>query len=203
MRRVFPIVAACAGLASAVFAAAAAADTAYVTDMLRLGLYKSADGSGTPFDNLSSGDAVEIVQRNGNYALVRLGDGRQGWVKAVFLVTEKPARARLTEVEAEKADLSQALNVAQAGREKAEQALARLKEQDAAAQEAAATAGTRLARLEKQNRDYEARLDGYRYSLPLPWVAAALGLTLLAGFVAGWWWLDARIRRRHGGFRIY
>ncbi len=197
MRRVLLAVAALA------FAGTAAAETAYVTDMLRLGLYKSADGSGAAFDNLSSGDAVEIVQRSGNYALVRLGDGRQGWVKSAFLVNEKPARARLTEIEAQKADLSAALSLAQAGRDKAEQALARLKQQDASARDEAETARSRLTRLEQQNRNYEARLERYRYSLPLPWVTAALGLTLLAGFVAGWWWLDARIRRRHGGFRIY
>jgi hypothetical protein len=28
-------------------------------------------------------------------------------------------------------------------------------------------------------------------------------LTLVAGFLGGWWWLDAAIRRRYGGFRIY
>ena len=32
---------------------------------------------------------------------------------------------------------------------------------------------------------------------------AALLVTLAAGFVAGLWWLDALIRRRHGGFRVY
>jgi hypothetical protein len=37
----------------------------------------------------------------------------------------------------------------------------------------------------------------------LPWVAAALVVALVAGFVAGLWWLDATIRRRHGGFRVY
>ena len=34
-------------------------------------------------------------------------------------------------------------------------------------------------------------------------VAVALLVTLAGGFVTGLWWLDALIRRRHGGFRIY
>jgi len=30
-----------------------------------------------------------------------------------------------------------------------------------------------------------------------------LVVSLVAGFLAGLWWLDALIRRRHGGFRVY
>ena len=60
-----------------------------------------------------------------------------------------------------------------------------------------------LGRLKLENETYETRLDSYRWSLPLPWVAAALVVALGGGFVSGLWWLDALIRRRHGGFRVY
>jgi len=60
-----------------------------------------------------------------------------------------------------------------------------------------------LERLEAENRVYEERLEAYRYSLPLLWVIPALVVALTGGFLAGLWWLDARIRRRHGGFRVY
>jgi cbb3-type cytochrome oxidase subunit 3 len=39
--------------------------------------------------------------------------------------------------------------------------------------------------------------------MPLPWVAGALGVCLLAGFLVGLWWVDYRSRKRHGGIRIY
>ena len=35
------------------------------------------------------------------------------------------------------------------------------------------------------------------------WSKVALAVTLVGGVAAGLWWLDALIRRRHGGFRIY
>ena len=38
---------------------------------------------------------------------------------------------------------------------------------------------------------------------PVVWVIVALVVTLVGGFAGGLWWLDALIRRRHGGFRIY
>ena len=43
----------------------------------------------------------------------------------------------------------------------------------------------------------------YRGSLPLTWVVAAIGVCLVVGFLLGLWWVDARIRKRHGGIRIY
>ena len=40
-------------------------------------------------------------------------------------------------------------------------------------------------------------------SLPLSWIAAAIGVCLIAGFLLGMWWADYRSRQRHGGIRIY
>jgi uncharacterized protein YgiM (DUF1202 family) len=84
------------------WAGSAAADTAYVTDMLRLGITSSRDGSGSPFDTLTSGEALLVLERAGNYAHVRLEDGRDGWVtgalRALAIETvrfEQVTRARL------------------------------------------------------------------------------------------------------------
>jgi hypothetical protein len=37
------------------------AETAYVTDMLRLGIHNASDTSDRPFDNLVSGTALEVL----------------------------------------------------------------------------------------------------------------------------------------------
>ena len=58
-----------------------------------------------------------------------------------------------------------------------------------------------LARLESENQAHMERLETYRHTLPLAWVAPALVVSLVAGFLAGLWWLDALIRRRHGGLQ--
>jgi SH3 domain protein len=195
------------GLLSAVAllacAGTARAETAYVTDMLRLGISSSADGSAPPFDTLASGDALEVLGRSGNYAHVRLADGRDGWVKAAFIVTEKPARLRVSEAEAAADSLREEMEQSKAAREKAEQELSRYKEQRKATESSSLETRELLTQMRKQNEEYETLLEHYRHSLPLSWVGAALVLALFAGFLGGWWWLDARIRRRYSGFRIY
>jgi SH3 domain protein len=192
-------------LAMAIFAAAgvAAADTAYVTDSLRLGLHAASDTSDRAFENLVSGAAVEVLERNPNYARVRLLDGREGWVKAMYLVPSKPAAARVAELEAEMLNLKDAAAAAKAAQTTAEQELARYKAELQAKTGSAETIQETVERLQEENRAHEERLEAYRYALPIKWVIPALVVVLVAGFLAGLWWLDALIRRRHGGFRVY
>jgi SH3 domain protein len=189
--------------ALACIAGAAAAETAYVTDSLRLGLHAAPDTSDRPFENLVSGTAVEILERNPNYARVRLSDGREGWVKATFLVTLKPAATRVAELEGEIVGLKDEAVAAKAAQGAAEQELARYTAELTANTGSAETIQETVERLQQENRAHEERLETYRYTLPIKWVIPALVLTLVGGFFAGLWWLDSLIRRRHGGFRIY
>ena len=58
------------------------AQTAYVTDILRLGLHQAEDTSDRAFRTLQSGQEMLILARDRNYAQVRLPDGMVGYVKA-------------------------------------------------------------------------------------------------------------------------
>src|SRR5262245_23019864 len=84
-----------------VMAPPARSETAYVTHSLRLGIHHTDDTSDKPFENLVSGTALEVIERNTNYARVRTPDGQEGWVKAVYLVEQKPAQARVLELESQ------------------------------------------------------------------------------------------------------
>ena len=179
------------------------AETAYVTDILRLGIHRAQDTSDRPFENLVSGTELEVLERVPNFARVRTGDGQEGWVKSAYLVTDKPAQLRVAEVEAELEHLRMALADSKHAQSSAQQEAARLNQEMATNQSSAGAIQDTLARLKQQNESYASRLDTYRGAIPLSWVAAALVVTLVGGFVAGWWALDARIRKRHGGFRIY
>jgi SH3 domain protein len=179
------------------------AETAYVTDILRLGIHRAQDTSDRAFDNLVSGTELEIIQRVPNFANVRTTDGQLGWVKSAYLVTEKPAQLRVAEVEAELARLRAELAAAKTTQSAAEQTAEQLTRQFAATTDSSNAIQQTLTRLKQENESFEARLDTYRGALPLTWVAAALVVVLIGGFVAGIWWLDASIRRRHGGFRVY
>lgn len=180
-----------------------AAETAYVTDILRLGIHRAEDTSDRPFDNLVSGTELEVIERVPNYAFVRTTDGQQGWVKSAYLVEEKPAQLRVAEAEGELERVRAELTAVQATQLAAEQAADQLRRQFAATLSSAEEIQDTLARLQQENDEYAAQVETYRGSLPLTWVAAALVVVLVGGFLAGIWWLDASIRRRHGGFRVY
>lgn len=183
--------------------ALAVAETMYVTDLLRLGIHQAPDTSDRPFRTLVSGTKLEVLERSTNYALVRLEDGREGWVKSAYLVAEKPARLQIAEIEAEYGDFDNQLSAAREAQrvaeEKADQLQASISNTE---NSTAAVAGT-LQQLRDENQDFRSRLTSYRGSLPLTWVALAVVVAAVGGFLAGLWWLDYLSRRRHGGFRIY
>ena len=87
----------------------AAAETAYVTDNLRLNMYQNADLSGTRVDTLTSGQAFDVLSRNAQTVLVELADGRQGYLSAAYIVFVKPARLIVAETQAENDRLTQEL----------------------------------------------------------------------------------------------
>jgi SH3 domain protein len=81
----------------------------YVTDKLRLSLYKqSNDRSGT-LKLLVSGDVLGILERKGPYSRVRTTDGVIGWVKNGFLVDTPTASYQLIEEEKKNKILSEQL----------------------------------------------------------------------------------------------
>ena len=175
----------------------------YVTDILRLGLHQAQDTSDRPFRTLVSGTELNVLERVTNYARVRAPDGREGWVKSAYLVSEKPSRLRMVELEAEVVKLSEALSEATEVRTLAEKELSDLKADIAASDDSAIAVRNRNEKLVEENQQFRSRLESYRGSLPLSWVGIALIVTLGLGFLGGLWWLDYQSRRRHGGFRVY
>jgi SH3 domain protein len=166
-------------------------------------LHQAEDTSGRAFRTLESGQAVEILSRGRNYANVQLPDGVQGYLKAAYLVFEKPAKLIVAETQAENENLVRQLEETKRAFAAPAAAIAVL-EQDLAERQAALDESTAKAEeLAGENDRFRRRQDNSRYAMPLTWVAGALGVCLLAGFLVGLWWIDYRSRKRHGGIRIY
>jgi hypothetical protein len=166
-------------------AAAQAPQVRYVIEQLVVGVSSAADGSGTHVATLKSGDKVQLLERSGELAHVRLASGRDGWVRASYLSEAEPLRVQLAASAAEVATLRQQLQALSAARAPA-----------AAAPPAEPAAGPAPAPAD----DEEA---GAAHRPPWGWLTAVALTALGAGFAAGWLVLDARIRRRYGGLRIY
>lgn len=181
--------------------AVASAEVAYVTDQLRLGFHRAPDTSDNPFRMLQSGTKVEILERNRFYARVRAEDGVEGWVKAGFLMNDRPAVLRVAEVEAKQAELDAELERIAAERANSGQQMASLKAKvDDSSQRLQAVQSENNS-LREENEAFQRRFA--TPSVPLSWTLGGALFTLLAGFVLGLLYVDYRSRKRHGGIRVY
>jgi SH3 domain protein len=181
----------------------ASAATAYVTDNLRLGLHQEPDTSDRAFRYLDSGQAMEILTRDRNYANVRLPDATEGWVKAAYLVDDKPAKLIVAEITAERDALTAELEETKQAFAAPAATIENLRNDALAFDAKLAEADATIANLQGENASYQGIKEQYRGSLPLTWVVGAIGVCLVAGFLFGIWWVDRRSRIRHGGIRIY
>jgi SH3 domain protein len=181
----------------------ASAETAYVTDNLRLGLHRAVDTSDRAFRTLDSGQQLEIVSRDRNYAQVELPDGTPGYVKAAYLVFDKPAKLIVAETQAALESAQQEIVELKRAFAAPAATIDSLKAQLAEKQAEFDDLSMRLDKAISENDSYRRRYEQARFSLPATWVAGAMGVCLLAGFLAALWWTDYRSRKRHGGIRIY
>ncbi len=181
----------------------AVAETAYITDNLRLGLHQRADTSDRAFRMLESGQELEIISRDRNYANVQLPDGARGYVKAAYLVTEKPAKLIVAETAAERDALLVELEETKQAYAGPAATIQGLEDEVAGLTSQLTEAREEISGLRKENASIEGLKERYKGSLPLTWVAAAIGVCLVGGFLLGLWWVDRSSRKRHGGIRIY
>lgn len=181
----------------------AAAETAYVTDNLRLGLHAAEDTSDRAFRFLESGQAMEVLVRDRNYANVRLPDGAEGWVKSAYLVDEKPAKLIVAETMAERDALAAELESTRQAFAEPAAAIERLQSEVSDLTSRLEGAQDETATLREENASIQGMKEQYRGSVPITWVGGAIVVMLIVGFLGGLWLADYRSRKRHGGIRIY
>ena len=181
----------------------AVAQTAYVTDNLRLGLHTAEDTSDRAFRYLESGQAMEILSRDRNYANVRLPDGAEGWVKNAYLVEDKPAKLIVAETMAERDALAAELAEARAAFAEPAATIDALRTETTALTAQLEASQAEVTELQDEVASIQGMKDRYKGSLPLNWVLAATLVCLIVGLLGGLWWSDYRSRKRHGGIRIY
>jgi SH3 domain protein len=179
------------------------AETAYVTDNLRLGLHRAEDTSDRAFRTLESGQELDVISRDQFYARVRLPDGTTGNVKATYLVFEKPARLIVAETQAELDKVKSELEKTRAAFAAPAATISSLEAQLEQSRENAAQSITQVDELTAELGELRNRQEQYKSSLPITWVGGEMFVCLLGGFLVGLWWIDHRSRKRHGGIRIY
>jgi SH3 domain protein len=179
--------------------AAAEPEVVYVTDELRLGLYRTEETSGRTVKTLISGARLTVLERALMSIRVRTDDGDEGWVKTAYIVEAEPARSRLARVEAAAAVTTTQLADTEAALADRKAEVVRLKEELAAAEQAI----TDLPALREENAALRDTLNAGGTRVPLAWFIAATLIGFLIGGLVGYWLLDRRVRSRFGGLRVY
>jgi Bacterial SH3 domain len=207
-------------------ASAARAETLYVVEQLVVNVNSAPDATGERIATIKSGDAVEVLDRQGDQVHVHLANGTDGWVRKSYLATDEPLRVRLAERASEFEKLKQdvtrlegELAAAKGGaRPKpgtaqtntgAAAATASPAAQSASPTPAAPAAPTPGAE-EAVAAEQTPREPPYFMTPPdsparpvWHWALGSFVVALGLGFALGWSTLDRRIRRKYGGLRIY
>ncbi len=188
----------------------AEAETRYVTDELQLSLFEEINSQGKLLLRLNSGTELELLETSGFFARVRTLDGVAGWTKAGFLISEKPARAQLLDLQSENSALQQQLDKSLQTLDTTKAELAKVMDSEGKAYaemaerlEKAEETAARVGQLQKENDAFRQQLSGRELQIPLNWGMIAAGIALLIGIIAGIALFDYLSRRRHGGYRIY
>jgi len=172
------------------------ADTTYVIEQLVVGVTSAADAESERVGQVKSGDKLEVIEREGDEAHVKLANGKDGWIKSSYLTSDPPLQARLSERAAEVNKLEQEGN-------RLKQDVSRL-EGELAAAKAARSATSDAPPPPAPIHDTVFLRDPERQSaIAWPLLLGVGALMLFVGFVAGWRTLDRRIRRKYGGLKIY
>jgi len=77
----------------------AGAETHYVSDKMKITFRSGPGGDRKIITLLDSGDSLEVVQKEAEWARVKLPDEREGWVLHRYLTTTVPCDMRLEQLE--------------------------------------------------------------------------------------------------------
>ena len=179
--------AAFAALVACFICLAAAAESAWVKDDLRLNL---RTGAGTEFriiGVMKSGDHIDVLARQDGWTQVRSREGVEGWIPEGYLQAEATAGLRLASREGEVAELQEKFSALDEEAQKLRDTNATLKVRDV-------EQTAQVDRLSRENMAYRA---GARWP---DWITGA-GI-LSSGMLVGWILKTSSGRRRSPRVRL-
>jgi hypothetical protein len=216
-------------LVALVAAPAIRAETLYVIEQLVVNVNSTPDTSGVRVATIKSGEAVEVLDRQGDEVHVHLPNGTEGWVRKSYLSADEPLQHRLTERTAEVEKLKQdvarlegEVAAARAGRggtkvssaptTKAPPVTAPPLTQATTPTSGPGGTSTSTSETNTVNTPVDPAPGEPAYFMTPPesparpvwhWALGSFVVALGLGYALGWFVLDRRIRRKYGGLRIY
>jgi Bacterial SH3 domain len=207
------------------------AETLYVVEQLVVSVNSSPDASGERVASIKSGDAVEVLDKQGDQIHVHLANGTEGWVRKSYLSAEEPLQHRLGQRTAEVEKLKQEVTRLE-GELAAARTASRVRPGGAQTGTGAGSPGSTTSSAaptsvpgqtpapdtasadprgaENAAADPAGHEPAYFMTPPEAparpvwhWALGSFVVALGLGFALGWQVLDRRIRHKYGGLRIY
>ncbi|MGE0083197.1 MAG: TIGR04211 family SH3 domain-containing protein [Desulfococcaceae bacterium] len=98
------------GICVLILFSSAYASTMYVTDKIEIMMRRGASTEYKIIKKLLSGDAVEVLEKQGSWTRIRIQDGMEGWVNTQFLTEQKPKEVELKYLQDEREKLAGEVN---------------------------------------------------------------------------------------------
>jgi hypothetical protein len=201
-------------------ASAVHAETLYVVEQLVVNVNSAPDSTGERIATIKSGDALEVLDRQGDQVHVHLANGTEGWVRKSYLSADEPLHVKLGERSAEVEKLKQdvtrlegelaAAKGAPRGKPGAAQTNTGASAPAATPAPAPPTPAPAATAAPVPGAEEPAHEPPYFMTPPdsparpvWHWALGSFVVALGLGFLLGWQVLDRRIRRKYGGLRIY
>jgi len=191
----------------------------YVTDKLRLSLYKNADSNSGTLKLLISGDVLDVLERSGPYSKVVTDNGLTGWVKNGFLLSVPTASFLLIEEKKKNLQLSEQLDKysdTQKIVSDYENTILKMNSDNELSQQEKNKIKQELEHLYEENRGLKEEIEAYSQNndhlslkdlIGIVWqywhaISAILLFIFLIGFILGKEIIQARLRKRFQGVKV-
>lgn len=168
------------------------AETVYVNDQLRVGVRPEPNNSAAPLAVVTTGDKMELLDRDSGYVMVRTKEGIEGWIKEIYTTADVPAIVQL-----------QSLSQTAGGSNKK---IRELTKQVGIMQSANQALSSELEQAKDANSKIQMQLLGIKNERPSSrWVYWLSGMLIFAiiSFILGVYWYRNQAMKRLGGLRIY
>ncbi|MDJ0881711.1 MAG: TIGR04211 family SH3 domain-containing protein [Gammaproteobacteria bacterium] len=190
----------------------------YVTDKLRLSLYKGSNDKSGTLKLLVSGDVLDVLEKRGPYSRVRTREGDLGWVKNGFLVSTPTASFQLLEEQKKNEILAKQIEQYSDTKtlvEDYETTISKISEDFSNTQQELNETREALDDLKQDNDDLTAQIEANQQGkfstadlivlMKQFWYLVVLTMIILfvSGFLLGKQVIEAQVRRRFQGVKVW
>lgn len=173
------------------FAGVSLAETAYVSDTLRIGVRPIPDNEAAPIGVVKTGMRLDVLETSNGYVRIKTENELEGWVRENYIVKTPPAMIKIKTLQQQQGGLQGKLKT--------------LEENNQVLQEANRVLNTRVDQLSTERSQWQlAQARATLNSTEISWYWWLLGILIIAGagFYSGISWYRYMVMKRLGGLRV-